>query len=94
MPPKVRTPRFRARPSREITSPCFSRLIVLSALSYPFPDFIVLKVRRDVYDVVFCFASSRRCRCRSVYTRFLTDASWDRELARQNSRQKAATYYQ
>lgn len=32
MPPKVRTPRFCARPSREITSPCFSRLIVLSAL--------------------------------------------------------------
>lgn len=37
MPPKVRTPRFRARPSREITSPCFSRLIVLSRVIVSLP---------------------------------------------------------
>jgi len=51
VPPEVRTPRFRARPLREITSPCFPHLPALSTLSY-FVDFIVLKVQRHVYGIV------------------------------------------
>jgi len=40
-------------------------LLVFLVLSYYASlDFIVLKVRRDVYDIVFCFASIRRRRRR------------------------------
>lgn len=68
--------------SRGTTSSCFSRIISRYRTTR-FSHFIVIKIRRDVYDIVFCFVSIH-----SSFSSFLVYASWPRDPTCRNSEQK------